>query len=230
MVWFSSSEFEKPVLTSIHMSTTIHHLGYLDATDKYYSWSFINTPHHWNLNLSTSVNHLTVDQRLATFKNWPTENKGPKPLELAISGFFYCGESDQVQCFSCKLKLYNWKEGESVWREHAKWESYCSFLWLIKEFNSINYVHTIFAKQQDKLPLTENDEKALRLVNLEGPPEYLTGDQEPHFPCIVCLAQERSVLFKPCSHTIVCAYCTPSLDTCPLCKSPIAALLKTRLV
>ena len=212
------------------MSSTIHHLGYLDASSTYYSWSFISAPHHWELNLSTSTGHLTVDQRLATFKDWPKDNKGPKPLEFATSGFFYLGESDHVQCFSCKIRLHNWEEGESAWKEHSKWQSYCSFLWLIKEFNSIQYVSTIFQKNRDREVLTENEEKALKLVNLEGPPNFLTGDQEPDFPCIVCLAQERSVLFKPCSHTVVCAYCTPSLKNCPLCKTPLAAFIKTRLV
>ena len=212
------------------MNCTIHQLGWLDDSDKFYSWSYISAPHLWEVNQSTSQGHLTVDQRLQTFQSWPAENKGPRPLELAVSGFFYTGEEDHVQCFSCKLKLHNWEEGEIAWVEHSKWKPYCSYLYLIKDHQSIYHTHRQFCKKREGKDLTELELKAQRYLALEGPPQYNINNEDPTYPCIICLTQERNIDLKPCNHVIICSYCAPSLKKCPLCQAPIAALLRAKLV
>ncbi len=40
--------------------------------------------------------------------------------------------------------------------------------------------------------------------------------------CIVCCEGPKEILFKPCTHAIVCSKCSPKLDKCPNCRSVIA--------
>ena len=44
--------------------------------------------------------------------------------------------------------------------------------------------------------------------------------------CIICTAQERSIMFQPCRHVCCCAACASAWDaTCPVCRQPIASQL-----
>ena len=47
--------------------------------------------------------------------------------------------------------------------------------------------------------------------------DFDTGDNT----CIVCLANPRTHLIKPCNHYCVCSDCIRQLNECPLCKRPI---------
>ncbi|XP_069080411.1 baculoviral IAP repeat-containing protein 1-like isoform X1 [Pleurodeles waltl] len=71
--------------------------------------------------------YTAVKQRLDSFKNWPFYAK-TDPETLARAGFFFTGQKDTVQCFSCKGCLGNWEESDDPWKEHAKWFPECVFL------------------------------------------------------------------------------------------------------
>ncbi|QQP50865.1 Inhibitor of apoptosis 2, partial [Caligus rogercresseyi] len=68
--------------------------------------------------------YSTVESRLRTFAEWPP-SLIPRPKELAESGFYYIGLSDQVKCFSCDGGLRNWTPEDDPWTEHARWFSGC---------------------------------------------------------------------------------------------------------
>uniref|UniRef100_A0A8D2KSF8 NLR family apoptosis inhibitory protein n=1 Tax=Varanus komodoensis TaxID=61221 RepID=A0A8D2KSF8_VARKO len=57
--------------------------------------------------------------RMESFETWPQEAHAD-PTTLAKFGFFYTGEKDIVQCFSCGGRLVNWEETDDPWTEHAK--------------------------------------------------------------------------------------------------------------
>ncbi len=40
--------------------------------------------------------------------------------------------------------------------------------------------------------------------------------------CVVCMDADRELLFVPCGHRACCKRCSERLNTCPLCRSPIA--------
>ncbi|GFX47662.1 e3 ubiquitin-protein ligase XIAP [Trichonephila clavipes] len=44
--------------------------------------------------------------------------------------------------------------------------------------------------------------------------------------CKICMDQEVSVLFLPCSHLLACTECAPALKFCPLCRQTIQAIVK----
>lgn len=65
--------------------------------------------------------------RLATFSKLP-ENSTIGPLTLARSGFFYCGQRDEVECFSCKLHLSNWERSDNPDERHRNCSPFCKLL------------------------------------------------------------------------------------------------------
>ncbi|XP_051961952.1 baculoviral IAP repeat-containing protein 7-like isoform X2 [Xyrauchen texanus] len=69
----------------------------------------------------------SVDNRLATYHNWPT-GATVQPDTLARAGFFYTGHGDNVKCFFCDGGLRNWEPGDEPWQEHAKWFPQCEYL------------------------------------------------------------------------------------------------------
>ena len=48
--------------------------------------------------------------------------------EMARSGFFYAGEGDMVECFSCQLTLHSWKKADIVDIEHLTHSPSCFFM------------------------------------------------------------------------------------------------------
>ncbi|XP_047990044.1 baculoviral IAP repeat-containing protein 7-B-like isoform X2 [Leguminivora glycinivorella] len=47
--------------------------------------------------------------------------------------------------------------------------------------------------------------------------------------CKVCMDSEVSVVFLPCGHLVSCARCGAALPSCPLCRSPVRALVRAYL-
>ncbi len=45
--------------------------------------------------------------------------------------------------------------------------------------------------------------------------------------CVICITQDKNVLFLPCAHLTSCLECSESLPHCPLCRSEIQARIRT---
>lgn len=45
--------------------------------------------------------------------------------------------------------------------------------------------------------------------------------------CVVCLSQDKNVLFLPCAHLASCLDCSFNMQSCPLCRSKIQATVRT---
>jgi hypothetical protein len=39
--------------------------------------------------------------------------------------------------------------------------------------------------------------------------------------CVICLANERKILFMPCKHLVSCAVCCKEVKCCPICRGRI---------
>ncbi|XP_043920362.1 baculoviral IAP repeat-containing protein 1e-like [Protopterus annectens] len=65
--------------------------------------------------------------RVESFQKWPLYAK-TDPILLAAAGFFFTGNKDKVQCFSCNGSLANWEVDDDPWKEHAKWFPECEYL------------------------------------------------------------------------------------------------------
>ena len=65
--------------------------------------------------------------RLCTMHDYPSTN-GPSLLRLAQNGFYYDGNGTELICFSCGVKIRNWKYDDSPREIHLKTSPNCRFL------------------------------------------------------------------------------------------------------
>ncbi|KAK6182073.1 hypothetical protein SNE40_009837 [Patella caerulea] len=75
--------------------------------------------------------YIEYNNRLATFDNrWAHVH--PSAHKLSEAGFVYYGDTDRVQCFSCKLVLKDWDKFDDPFHEHAKYKKNCQYMTMIK--------------------------------------------------------------------------------------------------
>ncbi|PRD21575.1 UNVERIFIED_CONTAM: Birc3 [Trichonephila clavipes] len=91
-------------------------------------------------------------------------------------------------------------------------------VWLIYEFQILSK----FLKRKCFICL-HSDEYVLSKMSrkFEGVETTLSTDR---CLCKICMDQEVSVLFLPCSHLLACTECAPALKFCPLCRQTIQAI------
>ena len=86
-----------------------------------FEFASITNPYH-----ETFIRTLDMrreSERLRSFEHWPSGPNSPRTVDihdLAKSGFFYLGNLDRVQCFSCGGVLRNWNFGDNVMNEHRR--------------------------------------------------------------------------------------------------------------
>lgn len=59
------------------------------------------------------------------------------------------------------------------------------------------------------------------IVAMDVEPEEQIPDLSQDRACVICLNQERNLLFMPCNHLCACAECglNPTIRTCPVCRT-----------
>ena len=111
--------------------------------------------------------------RLRTFDVWPTANQAVDRGDLARCGFFYLGNMDRVQCFSCGGVLRNWNYGDSVDNEHRVNFPDCR---LVQNTDTQN----VALSAQERPPVSPPEP-------MREPPDPSEADQENlrnMFPCL----------------------------------------------
>jgi inhibitor of apoptosis domain-containing protein len=68
-------------------------------------------------------------ERLRTFNKW---SRDQTPESLAGAGFFRTKEGvDDVQCFYCGIRVFDWEPHDDPLSEHLRWSSNCAFAQLM---------------------------------------------------------------------------------------------------
>ena len=82
--------------------------------------------------------------------------------------------------------------------------------------NKINYV--AFYIRPRTPPPAQNEQEHIATE---------TFNHNHNHTCVICLTQERNVVFSPCHHLCACSDCgtNPSLTSCPLCRTNIGERL-----
>ena len=70
--------------------------------------------------------------RLCSFNKWPKQIK-QSPEKLALSGFYYHGEGDYVDCFYCGLGVHEWESYDNVNFEHCRHSPNCKYLDIVSD-------------------------------------------------------------------------------------------------
>lgn len=112
----------------------------------------------------------TVEQRIATFLNWPLSRKLPGFL-LAESGWFYTGKDVITQCFKCGFLHDQWKPGDDPLLVHEEKCKECSFC---------------MEKQREHLQQATAVSKEFKVVGID----YSTKDARLQSFSVVCLGKD----------------------------------------
>lgn len=86
--------------------------------------------------------YYSMSARMETYLNWYFKHQHPG--ELAKAGFFSTGEDDEVYCFYCGGRLYDWASNVMPWEEHALYFPRCE--WLLQQ-KGIAFVEKIQSKK-----------------------------------------------------------------------------------
>uniref|UniRef100_T1L628 RING-type domain-containing protein n=2 Tax=Tetranychus urticae TaxID=32264 RepID=T1L628_TETUR len=152
--------------------------------------------------------YVTIESRLATFKDWP--NPAITPLELAEAGFFYSGQSDLVTCFHCANSLLEWIKNDNAWVNHALFSPCCTFIYIMC---GVRFIESVTGRNDSVRPVITKVEPA-----------------NSRYTCKVCLEKEVGCCFYPCDHAVTCIDCTPGVATCPLCRSFVAGVFRLKFI
>lgn len=75
-------------------------------------------------------------ERLRTFSNWP---RVQTPDALASVGFFRIkGSVDEVQCFYCGVRIFDWEPHDDPLSEHLRWSKKCRFANLVNNMQTLD--------------------------------------------------------------------------------------------
>ncbi|KAF2773259.1 BIR-domain-containing protein [Teratosphaeria nubilosa] len=139
---------------------------------------------------------------------WPHDS--PSPDSLAHAGFFYRPAQDSldnVQCFSCGVKLDGWEPEDDPLREHLNHMKWCA--WAISQ----SVKRASGQEEESRDPMSDKMVKARRGT-------FDTGDGWPHeskrgWKCKTKQMVEAGWTMDPSSDTedgVTCMYCNLSLD------------------
>ena len=67
------------------------------------------------------------NNRLHSFNKWPKQIK-QTPEMLTLSGFYYHGVGDYVDCFYCGLGVHEWEDYDNANCEHRRHSPNCKYL------------------------------------------------------------------------------------------------------
>lgn len=79
--------------------------------------------------------------------------------------------------------------------------------------------------KQQNVPLAVENLQQTQVRVLQTEQTYLKAD----LTCVLCRKKPREVTFLPCGHFALCAACSESLNTCPVCNKQALAEVKTFL-
>ena len=65
--------------------------------------------------------------RLISFQTWPP-NANAYAFQLARSGFYYSGDSDEVICFACEGRIRDWQKKDNPMQKHIQRFPNCPFV------------------------------------------------------------------------------------------------------
>ena len=77
--------------------------------------------------ISNQEKMMFEGNRLISFQTWPP-NANAYAFQLARSGFYYSGDSDEVICFACEGRIRDWQQDDDPMKKHAQRFPNCPFV------------------------------------------------------------------------------------------------------
>lgn len=94
-------------------------------------------------------------ERIRTFYNW---SRIQTPDALASAGFFRTPDAgaDDVQCFYCGIRVFDWEDSDEPLSEHIRWSQNCKFAKLMQ---TLKQTKTLIKESSKLLNLLEEAAK-----------------------------------------------------------------------
>ena len=171
-----------------------------------------------------STNYLFIEERINSFKTIDPECSVQKKIflqneakRLALTGFYYTGSKDKVQCIFCSACLYNWNVDDDPIIEHAYWFPNCQHpRRLLGEI--------MMSKLQTIKEFTNVDDSTKRRMVYD-----LLVSTNANIKCAQCLKRYIGVCFLPCRHVKFCTTCGLQMLECPICKREVEMFIQVNL-
>jgi baculoviral IAP repeat-containing protein 7/8 len=194
---------------------------------------------------------VSPNARARSFLEW----KGDIDSRFLVdAGFFHLGPRHVTACFHCGRFMNNWKEGDDPFVVHARWNSDCEFLIVVKGKSFVREVRRLHSELLDT-----TFEGIVELSKKEGvnPSTYIRRIPDSYFEkkahedgreiarlimhvkekptnidpmCGICYVNPKCTVFLPCGHLLACPSCAVSLDACPYCRKKVEGTFKTFIV
>ena len=96
-----------------------------------------------------------------------------------------------------------------------------------------NQIAKLRLKSCTKIPVLSWDTSVPSNTDMGDSQVSGNGDIRRDRECVMCLTEEMSVVFLPCSHQVVCAKCNElhekqGMKDCPSCRTPIRRRIYVR--
>lgn len=96
-----------------------------------------------------------------------------------------------------------------------------------------NQIAKLRLKSCTKIPVLSWDTSVHSNTDMGDSQGSGNGDIRRDRECVMCLTEEMSVVFLPCSHQVVCAKCNElhekqGMKDCPSCRTPIRRRIYVR--
>nr|CAB3225565.1 baculoviral IAP repeat-containing protein 7-A [Phallusia mammillata] len=124
---------------------------------------FATVPSSRHLNLLNSLDLCKEDERRKSFADWPTTYRHVSTEGLAKSGFFYLGNLDRTQCFSCAGVLRNWSPNDVINAEHRRHFPHCKMM-MGNEERNIKSNSVVVSNKPLPVEPPNPDDKMLKLL------------------------------------------------------------------
>jgi baculoviral IAP repeat-containing protein 7/8 len=169
--------------------------------------------------------YMTHLSRKESFSLWPISMR-QKPDDMVEAGFYYTSRGDFVFCYYCGLCVRDWEVTDDPWFEHARWNSTCPYLVLLKGQSFIDNVKQEMLVRTAMKDLEHGE-------NLESKNQVTvksdTGSESNTVHdnlCKICLERELRLVFLPCGHFCACLTCGLQVNACPICRGQVKSVVK----
>ncbi|XP_051514986.1 E3 ubiquitin-protein ligase XIAP-like isoform X1 [Myxocyprinus asiaticus] len=95
-----------------------------------------------------AVNWSLMKERLNSFQCFPRSQE-VSVERLTRAGFYFTGEADRVQCFSCNVTVEDWKRGDDPLQRHKQASPACSFLGCVHGLNTQSHLSSVSSYNEE---------------------------------------------------------------------------------
>lgn len=95
-----------------------------------------------------------------------------------------------------------------------------------------SYFYSINRAYYSQIQILDNDASEDENSLLQQIASQITHiyENEDEKECVICMDNDKSVVFDPCCHFYVCSECGTKLSSCPICRQSISNIIPFEMI